>query len=118
MATTLTAGRLARWGAESRGLRFARQVLETRLVGTGLTISAIVILCAIFADLISPHDPNFQDYAALTEPPSAAHWLGTDDIGRDVLARIIHGTRVSLQVGRSGSRSVSCPATSAGGSTT
>jgi peptide/nickel transport system permease protein len=85
------------WGA--RGRRFLRQLLETRLVGTGLTISAIVFLCAIFADVLAPYDPNAQDYLALTDPPSATHWLGTDDLGRDVLARIIYGARVSLQVG-------------------
>jgi peptide/nickel transport system permease protein len=84
---------------DSRTVRFLRQVLETRLVGTGLTISGIVIFMALFADLISIHDPIFQDYSALTEAPSAVHLLGTDDIGRDVLARIIYGSRVSLQVG-------------------
>jgi peptide/nickel transport system permease protein len=74
-------------------------LLETRLVGTGLGISALVVLCALFAGLIAPYDPNVQDYLALTEPPSAAHLLGTDDLGRDVLSRIIYGSRVSLQVG-------------------
>lgn len=98
MAATLTAGRLSR-REEHRGLGFVRKVLETRLVGTGLTISAIVVVCAIFAPWISPHDPNFQDYLALTEGPSLVHPLGTDDIGRDVLSRIIFGSRVSLQVG-------------------
>jgi peptide/nickel transport system permease protein len=83
----------------NRGLRFLRQLLETRLVGTGLTISAIVMLCALLADVIAPYDPNAQDYLALTEAPTSAHLLGTDDLGRDVLARIIYGARVSLQVG-------------------
>jgi peptide/nickel transport system permease protein len=76
-----------------------RRLLETRLAGTGLAVLAIVALCALLADLISPYDPIVQDYLALTEPPSAPHLLGTDDLGRDVLSRIIHGTRVSLQVG-------------------
>jgi peptide/nickel transport system permease protein len=96
---TIAVPRLARSNADSRGLRFLRTVLETRLVGTGLTICAIVLLCALFANVISPYDPNYQDYLALTEPPSAAHWLGTDDLGRDVLTRVIYGSRVSLQVG-------------------
>ena len=74
-------------------------VLETRLVGTGLWILGIVVFCALFADVIAPHDPNEQDYLAITEGPSAAHWLGTDDLGRDILSRIIYGSRVSLQVG-------------------
>jgi peptide/nickel transport system permease protein len=82
-----------------RGRRFLSNVLETRLVGTGLWILGIVVLCALFADVISPHAPNEQDYLAITEGPTAAHPLGTDDLGRDVLARIIYGSRISLMVG-------------------
>jgi peptide/nickel transport system permease protein len=82
-----------------RSRRFLARVLETRLVGTGLLILGLVVFCAIFAGVLAPYNPNEQDYLALTEPPSSAHWLGTDDLGRDVLSRIIYGTRVSLQVG-------------------
>jgi peptide/nickel transport system permease protein len=82
-----------------RGRRFVGRVLETRLVGTGLAILAIVAICAIFAPVLAPYDPLAQDYLALTEPPSAEHLLGTDDLGRDVLSRIIYGSRVSLLVG-------------------
>jgi peptide/nickel transport system permease protein len=76
-----------------------RRLFETRLVGTGLAITAVVLLCALAAPLLAPYDPNEQDYLALTEPPSVVHILGTDDIGRDVLSRIIYGSRVSLEVG-------------------
>ena len=76
-----------------------RRMLETRLVGTGLAITAIVLLCALAAPLLAPYDPNEQDYLAITDPPSASHLLGTDDLGRDVLSRIIYGSRVSLEVG-------------------
>jgi peptide/nickel transport system permease protein len=79
--------------------RFMGRVMETRLVGTGLGILGLVLFCAIFANVLAPYDPNAQDYLALTEAPSSAHWLGTDDLGRDILSRIIYGTRVSLQVG-------------------
>src|SRR3989442_12315731 len=79
--------------------RFLRRLLETRLVGTGLTISAVVLLCALAAPLLAPYDPNEQDYLAITEPPSLAHPLGTDDLGRDLLSRIIYGSRISLEVG-------------------
>ncbi len=99
MAVTVESAGQIGYGKDSRFLVFVREVLRTRLVGTGLAISGIVILCAIFADVISPYDPNLQDYTAFTTPPSIAHPLGTDDLGRDVLSRIIHGTRVSLQVG-------------------
>jgi peptide/nickel transport system permease protein len=98
-ATTITAGQLVARREAHPAVAFFRRVLETRLVGTGLVISAIVVFCALFAPLISPYDPNLQDYAALTEAPSLAHPLGTDDIGRDVLSRVIYGSRISLEVG-------------------
>jgi peptide/nickel transport system permease protein len=82
-----------------RPYRFWRRLLETRLVGTGLAISAVVVVCALAAPLLAPYDPNEQDYLAITDAPSLAHPLGTDDIGRDVLSRIIYGSRVSLEVG-------------------
>jgi ABC-type dipeptide/oligopeptide/nickel transport system permease subunit len=85
--------------ASRRRYRLLRRLLETRLVGTGLTISGLVVLCALAAPLLAPYNPNEQDYLALTEPPSAAHLLGSDDLGRDVLTRIIYGSRVSLEVG-------------------
>ncbi|HLZ32127.1 MAG TPA: ABC transporter permease [Chloroflexota bacterium] len=78
---------------------FWRRLLETRLVGTGLVVLTLVVVCALAAPLIAPYAPNEQDYLALTDPPSLAHPLGTDDIGRDVLSRIIYGSRVSLEVG-------------------
>src|SRR3954469_25996467 len=82
-----------------RSRKFFGRVLETRLVGSGLFILGLVLLFAIFADVLAPYNPNEQDYLALTEAPSSAHLLGTDDLGRDVLSRIIYGSRVSLQVG-------------------
>jgi len=85
--------------ALARSRRLFSRVLETRLVGTGLWILGLVLFCAIFANVIAPYSPIEQDYLAITEPPSATHWLGTDDLGRDVLSRIIYGTRVSLEVG-------------------
>lgn len=83
------------------GRRFPtlRRLRQTRLVNFGLVILGIVVLCAIFAPVISPYDPLKQDYLAIAQAPSSAHWLGTDDLGRDVLSRIIYGSRVSLQVG-------------------
>jgi len=79
--------------------RFMRQLLSTRLVPVGLVILAIVVFCALFASVISPYSPDEQDYTQLTMPPSLEHLLGTDDAGRDVLTRIIYGSRVSLEVG-------------------
>jgi peptide/nickel transport system permease protein len=91
------------WGQQAqrsdRIRRFVRQLLATRLVPSGLFILSVVLFCAIFADLISPYPPNLQDYTQLAAPPSPQHLLGTDDAGRDVLSRVIYGSRVSLQVG-------------------
>jgi ABC-type dipeptide/oligopeptide/nickel transport system permease subunit len=81
----------------SRG--FLRRLLEARLSGVGLAILLALLLCAATADLIAPYDPLKQDLYASFGPPSLAHLLGTDDLGRDVLSRIIHGSRISLQAG-------------------
>ena len=63
-----------------------------------LVIIALIIL-AVFAPFFAPYDPNLQDYAAILQKPSAAHPFGTDEYGRDILSRIIYGTRISLSVG-------------------
>ncbi len=62
-------------------------------------VIVLLILIAIFAPLICPYDPTHQDYAAILSPPSAKHLLGTDEYGRDILSRIIYGTRISLSIG-------------------
>ena len=74
-------------------------LLRSRMAGPSLVVVAAVILCALFANVISPYDPYRQDYKAVMQPPSRAHLMGTDDIGRDVLSRIIYGSRVSASVG-------------------
>lgn len=76
-----------------------RNVLRHRLAAFGLAV--IVALCAValFAPLISPYDPDEQDLYNVLTGPSAAHWLGTDNVGRDLLSRLIYGARISLVVG-------------------
>ncbi len=64
-----------------------------------LTWVALVLLASVLANVLPLQNPNFQNYSALNQGPSAAHWLGTDDLGRDLLARLIFGSRVSLIVG-------------------
>jgi hypothetical protein len=56
--------------------------------------------CAIFAPLLSPYDYDIQNLKGAFQPPSAAHWLGTDEFGRDLLTRLIYGARTSLSVSR------------------
>ena len=65
----------------------------------GLAIILLLIFCALFAEVISPYSPIKQDLMHMFETPSAEHWLGTDEFGRDILSRLIFGARVSLQVG-------------------
>lgn len=65
----------------------------------GGTLIALLILSAIFAALLAPADPAISHPADANQPPSAAHLLGTDDLGRDVLGRTVYGARVSLSVG-------------------
>lgn len=65
----------------------------------GLGFIILLIVVAIFADYIAPYGMRDQDLSNALQFPNADHWLGTDDLGRDVLSRIIYGTRVSLTVG-------------------
>jgi ABC-type dipeptide/oligopeptide/nickel transport system permease subunit len=64
----------------------------------GLVFIGLLLLVALFAPWIAPYPYDEVDFGAITQPPSAEHWLGTDSLGRDVLSRLIYGTRVSLSV--------------------
>ncbi len=65
----------------------------------GLFVIVALVIIAIFAPLIAPFDPTRQSWAAVRKAPSALHWFGTDEVGRDLLSRIIYGTRASLAAG-------------------
>jgi peptide/nickel transport system permease protein len=67
------------------------------VLGGGFILVALI--AGIFADVIAPHDPDFQDVRAVSASPSFSHPFGTDNIGRDLLSRVIYGARVSLTVG-------------------
>lgn len=74
------------------------------MIANPLRLAAMLVILgliavALFAPLISPYDPYAIDSYNSLQPPSASHWFGTDDIGRDVLSRVIWGTRISLRVG-------------------
>jgi peptide/nickel transport system permease protein len=72
---------------------------RNRLFWVGLVLLAAIIIVAVFAPLIAPHDPLEQNIVVRLEPPSAEFLLGTDGYGRDVLSRLIYGARISLLVG-------------------
>jgi peptide/nickel transport system permease protein len=64
----------------------------------GFALTLLLVIVALAAPLLAPHDPTAQNLPARLVPPSAAHWMGTDELGRDILSRIIFGTRVSMLV--------------------
>ncbi|MGC2415351.1 MAG: ABC transporter permease [Stellaceae bacterium] len=76
--------------------------LQRQPVGAiGMVLVLIFGLAGVFADWIAPYSPTANDFAAMTESPSLAHWLGTDQLGRDLLSRILFGARTAYIVGLS-----------------
>ncbi|HEX9115856.1 MAG TPA: ABC transporter permease [Anaerolineae bacterium] len=75
------------------------RLYRARFAAIGVILVLLFALSAILAGWIAPYDPDHQDITAALQGPSAFHWLGTDDLGRDILSRVIYGGRVSLEVG-------------------
>lgn len=76
-----------------------RQILSSPLTILGLFLVTVLIFLAIFAPVIAPSDPLEVNLTQKLLPPSADHWFGTDEVGRDIFSRIIFGTRISLKIG-------------------
>ncbi|ABE46228.1 ABC transporter permease [Polaromonas sp. JS666] len=72
---------------------------KNRMSWIGIGLLMLIVVAAVFAPWLAPYDPFQQNIAYRLEPPSAEFWLGTDSYGRDVLSRLIYGSRVSLLVG-------------------
>ncbi|WP_373426827.1 ABC transporter permease [Neorhizobium galegae] len=81
-----------------RLLAVIRELLGNPSSGFGLVVITILVLTAIVAPLIAPYDPNIINLGNTLKPPSAEHWFGTDELGRDIMSRIIYGTRISLTI--------------------
>ncbi len=94
VAVSAEPSRLRRWWAVTWD--FARR---KPLGAAGAAIVVLMILAGACADLIAPYNPLATDYGAMLGAPSAEHWLGTDEFGRDLLSRIIHGARTAMLVG-------------------
>jgi peptide/nickel transport system permease protein len=92
---TVEPRRVSRIGAKA----IIRGVFKHKLSRAGIIIISLLVFMAIFAPLLSPYDPNTQDLYQVLTGPSGTHWLGTDNVGRDLLSRIIYGSRVSITVG-------------------
>lgn len=73
--------------------------LSSRMALAGLLLVGTLVGAAVFAHQLSPYPPNTMNYLSLLQPPSLDHPLGTDELGRDILSRIMHGARLSLSVG-------------------
>ncbi len=84
---------------ESPSRRALRRLFRRRGAVVGLVVIAAFVLLAIFAPLVSPYDPLATNWALVRKPASAAHWFGTDELGRDILTRVIFGARASLMAG-------------------
>jgi peptide/nickel transport system permease protein len=82
---------------EHRG-GFRRRWYRTPSFVAGISILGLIVLAAIAAPLITTHDPAQQDLLATLQGPSSSHWLGTDDLGRDVWSRLVYGARTDLRV--------------------
>jgi peptide/nickel transport system permease protein len=84
---------------ESPGARAWRRLVARKSAVLGLIVIVGFVAIAVLAPLIAPYDPTQQSWTAIRKPPSAQHWLGTDESGRDLLARVIFGARASLLAG-------------------
>jgi len=83
----------------SPGRRALKRLARRRGAMLALGVVAFFVALALLAGVLAPYDPVATSWSAVRKAPSAAHWLGTDEIGRDVLSRVIFGTRASLLAG-------------------
>jgi peptide/nickel transport system permease protein len=79
--------------------RMLRRLRRRPMAVGGMVVAGLFVLAALFAPLLAPYDPADTNFDAVLQGPSAAHLMGTDDLGRDVLSRIIYGARASLAAG-------------------
>src|SRR6202048_990310 len=84
---------------ESPARRALRRLFQRKGAVVGLAVIATFIVFALFASVIAPYDPVATSWTLVRKPPSALHWFGTDDLGRDIFGRVIYGARASLVTG-------------------
>lgn len=90
-------------GAAQAGRRWTR-LWESGRTGqwglwTGATMLAVMVAASLLAPLWLPHDPIAQDLSNILKPPSAAHWFGTDNFGRDIFTRVVYAAKIDLMIG-------------------
>lgn len=96
--STITAGEIAAPRTEGMYRKAFRRFLKNRLAVIGLCFLALAIAAGIFAPWVAPHDPEEIFWDAVKQPPGGGYLLGTDEIGRDILSRLIYGVRVSFSI--------------------
>lgn len=79
-------------------LRWGSGAFASRPLAIGACLLAVFVFLALFGPAVAPYDPTAQDLLALLAPPSGAHWLGTDELGRDILSRVLVGTRITMAI--------------------
>ena len=79
-------------------LKGLRALLRNPLTVCGVVVIALLAVVALFAPWIATHDPLAQDLASTLQAPGAAHWLGTDEFGRDIFSRLVYGSRITLYI--------------------
>jgi peptide/nickel transport system permease protein len=84
---------------ESPARRALRRLIKRKGAVIGLVVLSVFILLALLAPLVAPYDPIATSWTLVRKPPSAAHWFGTDELGRDMLSRVIYAARASLAAG-------------------
>jgi peptide/nickel transport system permease protein len=80
-------------------ISFRRAARHNALATTGVVLVVLFVICALFASWIAPQDPAHIDLPLRLAAPSLSHWCGTDELGRDILSRLIYGSRISMLVG-------------------
>ncbi len=85
-----------------------KRLSKNRMAILGLIILLLLIIMGIFADFIAPYGYAEMDWKSPFQHPSAQHWFGTDEFGRDIFSRIVYGARISLLVGFVLSRNCGC----------
>src|SRR4029453_19601225 len=78
--------------------RRIRRAFRSSVVLAGLVVAVLIVVVAALAGLLAPVAPDEQNFDLLETPPGRQSWMGTDRLGRDVLSRVIHGSRISLYV--------------------
>jgi len=98
-ATILTAEPDLRVPSTRRTMRIGRVVRQNPLGVFGIMVTLMMIVCAIFAPIIAPYDPQKVGVGPTSIGPTSDHLFGTDDLGRDMFSRVVYGARISLTVG-------------------